>query len=189
RYPAAVGTLRLMRTDLTGPDRRSWGGRAIASPVTLRPPPHFPDTVTPHRARATRRRQYDGPRSPPESRNRARPAGESRESPGSAAVAERAVDVDAKLARAPDRRRHGDRRQRFRLERQPGAAPDVAIGIRVDHGLQRLAERAEGIRALLDGLAAEHLAAQFQSLVVQVARVHPFLHFPERTSEDCHCRG
>jgi len=90
--------------------------------------------------------------------------------------------VDAKFARAPDRRRHGDRRQRFRLERQSGAAPDVAIGIRVDHGLQRLAERAEGIRALLDGLAAEHLAAQFQSLVVQVARVHHFSPFP-RTNE------
>jgi len=89
--------------------------------------------------------------------------------------------VDAKLARAPDRRRHGDRRQRFRLERQPGAAPDVAIGIRVDHGLQRLAERAEGIRALLDGLAAEHLAAQFQSLVVQGA-CPSFSPFP-RTNE------
>src|SRR5262249_35782445 len=77
-----------------------------------------------------------------------------------AAVGERAVDVDAKLVRAPDRRRHRDRGQRFGLERQRGPAPDVAIGISVDHVLQRLAERAERVHALIDRVAAEHLPAK-----------------------------
>src|SRR5215831_997631 len=89
-----------------------------------------------------------------------------------AAVGERAVHVDAKLVGAPDRRRHGDRGQRLRLERQRGTAPDITIGISVDHVLQRLAERAQRGHALLDRVAAEHLAAKLHSLVVQVARIH-----------------
>src|SRR5262249_53198264 len=89
-----------------------------------------------------------------------------------AAIGERAVDVDAKLVRAPDRRRHRDRGERFRLERQRGTAPDITIGISVDHVLQRLAERAERVHALLDRVATEHLPAKLQSLVMQVARIH-----------------
>src|SRR5262245_43959961 len=89
-----------------------------------------------------------------------------------AAVGERAVDVDAKLVRTPDRRRHRDRGQRFRLERQRGTAPDVAIGIGVDHVLQRLAECAQRVHALLDRGATEHLPAKLQSFVMQVARIH-----------------
>src|SRR5262249_2223050 len=76
-----------------------------------------------------------------------------------AAVGERAVEVDAKLARVADRRRHRDRRERFCLERQRRAAPDVAIGIGVDHVLQRLPERAESFGSLLHRLLAEYLAA------------------------------
>src|SRR5215472_8918013 len=96
-----------------------------------------------------------------------------------AAVGERAVDVDAKLVGAPDRRRHRDRGQRFGLERQRGTAPDIAIGISVDHVLQRLAERAERTHALLDRVAAEHLPAKLQPFVMQVARIHcSLLHHP-----------
>src|SRR5258705_1564135 len=94
-----------------------------------------------------------------------------------AAVGERAVEVDAKLGRAADRRGHGDRGERFHLERQRGAAPDVAIGIGVDHVLQRLAEGAESLGSLLHRFLAEYLAAKLQSLLVQVARIHCFLSF------------
>src|SRR5260370_24153316 len=86
-----------------------------------------------------------------------------------AAVGERAVEVDAKLGCAADRRGHGDRGERFHLERQRGTAPDVAIGIGVDHVLQRLAEGAEGLRSLLYRLLAEYLAPKLQSLFVGVA--------------------
>src|SRR5262249_9922073 len=91
-----------------------------------------------------------------------------------AAVGERAVDVDAKLVRTPDRRRHRGRCERFGLERQRGTAPDIAVGIGVDHVLQRLAERAQRVHALLDRVATEHLAAKLQSLVMQVAHIHRF---------------
>src|SRR5215471_21558835 len=74
-----------------------------------------------------------------------------------AAVGERAVDVDAKLVGAPDRRRHRDRGERLGLERQRGTAPDITIGISVDYVLQ---ERAQRAHALLDRVAAEHLAAK-----------------------------
>src|SRR5262249_8564557 len=44
-----------------------------------------------------------------------------------AAVGQRAVDVDAKLVGAPDRRRHGDRGQRLGLGRQRGTAPALIM--------------------------------------------------------------
>src|SRR5262249_14752411 len=74
--------------------------------------------------------------------------------------------------------------QRFRLERQRETAPDITIGISVDHVLQRLAERAERGHSLLDRVAAEHLPAKLQSLVVQVARIHRFLSSPSGRRSD-----
>jgi hypothetical protein len=40
--------------------------------------------------------------------------------------------------------------------------------------LQRLAERAERLHALVDGLVAEHLSAKLQALFIEIARVHGF---------------
>jgi hypothetical protein len=41
--------------------------------------------------------------------------------------------------------------------------------------LQRLAESAERLHALVDGLVAEHLSAKLQALFVEVARIHALL--------------
>src|SRR5262249_58215773 len=73
---------------------------------------------------------------------------------------------------AADRRREGDSGERFGLERQRGTAPEVAIGISMEHVFRRLAERAERVHALLDRVATEHLPAKLKSLVMQVARIH-----------------
>src|SRR4051794_10792689 len=64
---------------------------------------------------------------------------------------------------------------RDRHQRQRRPAPHVAVGVSVDDVLQRLAERAERLHALVDGLVAEHLSAKLQALFVEVARIHALL--------------
>jgi hypothetical protein len=83
---------------------------------------------------------------------------------GSAAVAQRSFDMDAKLVRAAASRHHRDHHKRLAREGERRPAPNIAIGVGIDDVLQRRAEGAHGIHARVDRLGAEHLATQ----------LHPF---------------
>ncbi len=75
-------------------------------------------------------------------------------------------DGQRQLGRLAGRRHHGDHRQALGRHRQAGAAPDVAIRIRIDDVLQRRAELAERGDAALHRRRTEQLAPQLQAAVV-----------------------
>src|SRR5439155_24284051 len=73
---------------------------------------------------------------------------------------------------------------------EPGAAPDVAVGVGVDDVLQRRAEIAQGAHARLDRLVAEDPLAQLEALLVKLPRIHGFLrmvHDIESCKKSWHC--
>src|SRR5260370_5909677 len=65
-----------------------------------------------------------------------------------------------------------EHREAARLVRQPPAAPDVAVDVGVDDALQRPAELAHRLHALLDVAAAENLLPKLQSALVKLPGIH-----------------
>jgi hypothetical protein len=107
-----------------------------------------------------------------------------------AAVLQRALEMHAQLSPPVGGGHHRDHGEAFDAERQAGAAPDVAIGIGVDDVLQRLAELAERLHALLDGFVAEQLFAELQAFLGQLTGIHmasPF--FRRQLYDGRHCRA
>src|SRR4051794_5493842 len=90
--------------------------------------------------------------------------------------------MHAELVRAAASGHHGNHGQGLRGHRQRRPAPDLAVGVGIDDVLQRRAECAKGMHARIDSLTAEHLAAQLESLLIEIVRIHR-LAFPRVTAE------
>src|SRR5258706_8757853 len=91
---------------------------------------------------------------------------------GRAAVVDGAVHMDLELRRPVDGGRHAENNQAADLVGQTRARPDVAVGIGVDHVLQRLAELADRAHALFHRLASENLLADSKPALVEFLGIH-----------------